>query len=193
MVRTEAGRANRDVVRSTDGGTTWTRLLAIPSDLPIPDLAFVSIAVASTSANVVYVVRSDGTLFATSDGGGVWRQTSVPGAATLAVSPVDPMVIAVGGAQGVRVSRDGGQSFQTLLPDARQTTILGFEPWQGHRLYVGALGGMYYRSADDLTGATVPSLGPLTDTISLRELRFVANRPGRRLGVNRLLVASNGD
>jgi photosystem II stability/assembly factor-like uncharacterized protein len=187
--------ALRDVVRSTDGGATWSRILTAPVAAPPPtgDAAFKAIAVAPTDPRAIYALRSDGRAFATTDGATTWRETALAEAATLAVSPADPKLVAVGGGTGIHVSRDGGGTFTTALPDASATIVRGFEPWTSHRLIVETFGADYHRSNDDLTGATALAFHDLPKMHSVRELVFVPAKPGRMLGLNRQLIATNGD
>jgi photosystem II stability/assembly factor-like uncharacterized protein len=187
--------ALRDVLRSTDGGATWSRILTAPVAAPPPtgDAAFRAIALAPSDPRAIYALRSDGRAFATTDGATTWRETMLEGASSLAVSPIDPLLVAIGGAKGLHVSRDGGQTFQTALPDALSTIVRGFEPWSAHRLIVESSGAHYHRSNDDLTGATALVFHDLPKMHSVREVVFVPTKPGRILGLNTVLVATNGD
>ncbi|MDH3221831.1 MAG: hypothetical protein OEO19_20040 [Gammaproteobacteria bacterium] len=138
--------------KSLDGGQNWAEF-AIAGDA---DPAIISIAVAPTDANTVYVgaildgIGDDG-LYKTIDGGATWTYlaglplTEVDG---LAVDPTDADVIYAGssGSGLIRRSVDGGVSWQVLHDPfsggvANFTSVRGIAINPSDRRIVYALGG----------------------------------------------------
>jgi len=138
--------------RSLDGGQNWTTF-AIAGDA---DPAIISLAVAPTDANIVYVgaipggIGDDG-LYKTIDGGATWTYlsslplTEVDG---LAVDPTDADVVYAGtsGSGLMRRSIDGGVSWQILHDPfsggvANFTSVRGITINPADRRIIYALGG----------------------------------------------------
>jgi photosystem II stability/assembly factor-like uncharacterized protein len=102
------------LVKTTDAGRTFAELPAAP-----PTAAF---AIAADDAAKVYVLSSDGHVFATEDGGATFRaaDSGVPSDgfafdSTLAVDPVDSNVVYVGvHRRGLFRSQDGGASWSPV-------------------------------------------------------------------------------
>ncbi|MET9346610.1 F510_1955 family glycosylhydrolase [Streptomyces termitum] len=95
----------RGVVRSTDGGRTFSagngRILAHLS---------------WGTADALYGIDPDGVLFRSADGGGDWtRVGAVPGGAPQALTAVDARRLLVATGDGVYESRDAGHTFERRM------------------------------------------------------------------------------
>ncbi len=138
--------------RSTDGAATFTRFAPLPAgskceDFPVIDVAF-------SSANDGYVLLTDGTVLATSDGGAhLERRATVPGILTpgftIAVSLtfLTPTIGFVTTTDG-RILRtdDGARSWQVVANGRPPLYDIAF-PDAEHGYAIGA-NGLLMRSAD---------------------------------------------
>ena len=154
------------ILKSTDGGATWTTLTAAFSS----GSTITQIAVSPTSSQIVLVANSSG-IFRSADGGNTWRNV-LPGYGTaVAFNPANPSIAwAAFGylygdpRNGVYGSVDGGQTWKrvtgtnpNLLPPAAQIgrVSLAVAPTNPSLIYAGiapilddttSLGGLYASS-----------------------------------------------
>jgi photosystem II stability/assembly factor-like uncharacterized protein len=155
------------LMRSTDGGSTWTQIVN-GLDRPRPN----QIAIAPSDPQVMYLAVPAGGVYRSGDQGWSWTRTSTPvearNIARLAVSPESPNVaFAAGTSAGLFRTTNGGSSWTPVGPFARVTAVV----YSGSRLVVSDDGGAVYGSTDN--GVTwVPSTGtvpgdPVTSAAAL--------------------------
>ena len=140
------------VIASRDGGTSWE----LTADDQFQGVPVLDVAVDPTDAQVVYAATGTG-LFKSVDGGAAWTQVSgLPEKKrvhTVAVSPTDPQYVlaGVGEGGGIRVSTDGGQTWQEgiagLEPNSDLRDIV-FDPTNGSVVYTSDRASGVYRSTD---------------------------------------------
>ncbi len=102
------------LVRSVDGGRSWTRV-----DEGVPG-RIISLALHPTDAGVLYAGTPNG-VFKTTDGGRTWAPASkgIEGdlsVKALAIDPTDPDTVYAGGDPGLVKSTDGGRHWTSLEP-----------------------------------------------------------------------------
>jgi photosystem II stability/assembly factor-like uncharacterized protein len=114
--------------RSTDGGTTWTRLTSVPVTTTEPSR--IGVAIAPSSPSTIYAIyhrKSDQALdglFRSTDGGSTWTRRTVTNlsgiigaqgfwSGRIFVHPTNPSEIWVDGV-GLARSTDGGASFASV-------------------------------------------------------------------------------
>lgn len=186
------------VLKSADGGTTWTdRSAGLPSTGKGGNLERMSIAISASSPSILYAARSIRNLdtgatvshiYKTIDGGGTW--TDLAGLASdplssqylggqswydnaLLVSPTNPDVLYAGGVSYVRTS-DGGATFKRdfdlrVHPDCHDLQL------QGTTLWIANDGGIWTAPADDVRTAIDRNRGLVT-----RQFYALANDPSNR-------------
>ncbi|HKF44883.1 MAG TPA: hypothetical protein VKG01_17420 [Thermoanaerobaculia bacterium] len=139
------GTSRGNFYGSTDGGASWSPLRPGPA---FPGYVVTSLIADSRVAGRLWaslagqyagglVVRSDNrgadwTILAT------WKETVATRA--LAVVPGDPALLAVGGDDGVRLSRDGGRTWSRTgaeTPGLAQVESMAFDPADPRVLYAG--------------------------------------------------------
>jgi photosystem II stability/assembly factor-like uncharacterized protein len=139
------GTSRGNFYGSTDGGSSWAPLRQGPAfpgyvvtgliaDPRVPGRLWASLAGQYAGG---LVVRSDnrGADWSIL---GLWKQAVATRA--LAIAPGDPVLIAVGGDDGVRLSRDLGQTWTrsgTETPGLAQVESLAFDPSDPLTLYAG--------------------------------------------------------
>ena len=114
-----AGAANRGVLRSVDGGTTWQ-----VSDAHLRAAAVMALAVDPTDPARLYSYANGEGLFVSRTGGGHWRGApaagaGVPpalGAVTLAIDPIATGTVYLGSLTGLMKSTDAGAHWAQLQP-----------------------------------------------------------------------------
>ena len=142
------------LMRSSDGGSTWTQIVN-GLDRPRPN----QIAIAPSDPNVMYLAVPGAGVYRSSDQGLSWRRTSTPVAARniarLAVSPASSSVaFAAGTSAGLFRTTNGGTSWTAVGSFARVTAVV----FSGGRIVVGDANGAVYGSTDN--GVTwVPATG----------------------------------
>ncbi len=114
------------LLRSEDGGLSWTRLLTVPNDVPE------SVAIDASGATVWLSAPFSG-LWRSNDQGDTWDQRPVPGTlGCLAVHPQDGALWACLRGQPlpwiVARSDDGGETWQPALARYADVTGLGCAP-----------------------------------------------------------------
>jgi ligand-binding sensor domain-containing protein len=153
------GTSRGNFYGSTDGGASWAPLRTGPA---FPGYVVTSLIADSRTPGRLWaslagqykgglVVRSDNrgsdwTILAT------WKETVATRA--LAVVSGDPAILAVGGDDGVRLSRDGGNTWRNTgndTPGLAQVESLAFDPADPRILYAGTWR-QAFRTRDD--GAT---------------------------------------
>ena len=122
------------LARSTDSGSTWTRV-------PFPTPA--TLAVDPTNASVVYGGTGDGVVMKSSTGGNTWSSVIVePGSARpircLAVDPTSPNTVWAGNDVGrVFKSSDGGTTWAVQPPAGQALAGPAVMTFDGGTLYIG--------------------------------------------------------
>lgn len=165
---TNGANSQNGVYKSTDAGSTWTRLTGAGGNLlPTENLGRVSLAVSKTNpqfllASIANAV--DGSLlglYQTKDGGANWTQLSrAPGfcanicwyANVVAIHPLNPAILyAGGGSNGMYVSINGGVTWQSVGAGVVHVDHHAFAfSGDGTRLYNGNDGGVW--STDQTAG-----------------------------------------
>jgi hypothetical protein len=126
VVYAAANRPGGGILKSTDGGTTWTFL----ANSLFQSAVFGALVVDPANANTLYAAENDGGpaggVYRSTDGGQTWQNltasTVVGAASDLALDPTNPLVLyagfwatADGGAgNGVYKSSDGGATWARL-------------------------------------------------------------------------------
>ncbi|HSR99284.1 MAG TPA: hypothetical protein VLM79_19670, partial [Kofleriaceae bacterium] len=151
------GGAGSALWRSTDGGTTWTKLTSVPVTTTEPSR--IGVAVAPSSPSTVYAVfyrKSDqglDGLFRSTDGGNTWTRrtvtnlTGIIGAqgfwsGRIFVHPTNPSEIWVDGV-GLARSTDGGSSFASVTGMHVDHHAQWFFPGNPATVFKGNDGGLY--------------------------------------------------
>jgi photosystem II stability/assembly factor-like uncharacterized protein len=142
------------LMRSTDGGSTWTQIVN-GIDRPRPN----RVAVAPSDPQVMYLAVPGGGIYRSSDQGSSWERTPTPTAARnisqLAVSPVSPNIVyAAGTSAGLFGTTNGGANWTAVGSFGRVTAVV----FSATRVVVTGDNGAVYTSSDN--GSTwVPSTG----------------------------------
>ena len=179
-----AGGGNLGVIRSEDGGHTWTQL----SPGVHGPVDFHQIAISPADPAVLYGIyrglqRSD-------DGGQTWRVVAAPPQRliALAASAHDPETLYAATEQGLLISRDGGSGWMPMHPARTPATALTVTP---DGLLVTYLIGIGLLEADEADLPDWQQAGPeLTDDVILHlavdltdpDRRYAATWQGRLLG-----------
>jgi PKD repeat protein len=143
-----------NMFKSTNQGTTWTQLTALPTT---PSGTIVDFRVAPSNNQVIYVARSTG-LFKTINGGTSWTNvtaglpTASAAISRIAVAPNDPNTVLVtfsGYSSGNKVMRstNGGTSWTNIstgLPNLPANCITAMPGATNGAYYVGMDVGVYY-------------------------------------------------
>jgi photosystem II stability/assembly factor-like uncharacterized protein len=169
--------------RSTDSGTTWTRLL---NGLPAPgdNVGRIGLAIAASQPSTVYAQIISGAsggytglgLYRTTDGGASWTRRDVSGFTgifggfgwyfgELGVDPTNPNRVFAMGVDMVR-STDGGANFSSVLGGAHvDQHAIWIDPSNPDRIYLGNDGGFY---------STATGAGPWFKAVTLDITQFYA-------------------
>lgn len=138
-----AGTADQGVLKSTDGGTRWTRV-----NSELTEGAFVNAIVAAPGAASVLLIGTQksfyGSAFRSRDGGSTWAAIPVPDAPTqrldvqaVVVDPQFPEVVSLGTSAGLFRSADDGATWGPDLLGGRSVTSLAVNPAEPAILYAG--------------------------------------------------------
>ena len=175
-VTNPSGDAFDGIYRSSDGGGTFTLLVAAPA---LPQL------MAITSTGALFVITANALLYRSLDSGASFELVaSFPAGAKIGDIAASSSVVYVASPDGgLWHSTDGGSSFGpvTTLPPRTFVTAVGIGPSHGkqHRLFVGTWRGPYH--SDD---------GAMTWTPISRSLRGATVNDLDLDAVGRLMVAT---
>ncbi len=137
--------SRRGLFASEDGGQRWQRRLALGG----ADLY--EVTAAPSKPSILYVATSRG-VYRSDDAGAHWQfrsgKVGGTGATTVlavAVHPLDSEVVAVGTAQGLAMSRDGGTSWRSVTLGVESGTVraVAYHPMSPDTLYAVADSGIY--------------------------------------------------
>jgi photosystem II stability/assembly factor-like uncharacterized protein len=150
----ESGGPGSGLFKSTNGGTTWTKLTeGTTHGLPAGDLGRIALAISPSNPKVIYanVEAKESALFRSDDGGETWIRGH-SGANTiirpfyfgsLFVDPKDPMRVYKPGLN-MTVSDDGGKTFSVIGGSAHgDWHATWIDPENPERIYAGTDGGLY--------------------------------------------------
>lgn len=114
------GGANGMLARTLDGGQSWTSV-DVPTGETVVDSSF-------PSREIGYAIASHG-LFKTTNGGASWLiLDSGVKAGLVAVLAIDPQTVVLIGPDGVRLSRNGGASFEVVRDrDVRDLRLINIQ------------------------------------------------------------------
>jgi photosystem II stability/assembly factor-like uncharacterized protein len=160
--------AGTGVIKSVDGGTTWT--MPANTGLTAPPIA---VAVDAGSPSTVYAASENRGVFTSTNGGASWTVSTngfvypgsvpptPPQALTIQASPTQSgTVFAIAGPNFVFRSSDFGQTWSQLALPAGVPTALAFSPADPRTLFLGQNGGPLLSSTDGgNTWTTVSSQG----------------------------------
>lgn len=146
LVFTEGVAGGSTVVRSIDGGLSWS-----PAAVGLPAVELLDLALDPTTAGTLYAVAAvdaGARLYRTIDGGDHWSAlpTALP-VSLIVVDPSDGQHVLVAAGADVYQSTDGGLTFDdasTGLPRCDvycpEVTALAIDPSDGRRWYAGGRG-----------------------------------------------------
>ena len=143
-----AGTFNDALLKSSDGGTTWGKVMTWEKVEGEPGRDSVtSVAVNPFDSNVVYVGTADA-VFKTNDGCSTWNkiEPEVKIAESIAIDQVYPEVIYMGTSSGLYKSNDGGESWMGIGQDVfggKQVREVAVAPSDSSAVYVATAGGVY--------------------------------------------------
>jgi photosystem II stability/assembly factor-like uncharacterized protein len=164
----DQGRAPRGILRSPDGGSTWSRA---DSGLPRREAEVACVAIAPNVPMTIYAGTLFSGLFKSSDGGQTWAesgsQPSDPDASisALAADPHDGNVVYASDGNQLHKSTDGGATWGAIEP-APGDFLLGVsvDPIRGEILYVGTQSSGILKSIDaGATWSTILEPGPMEE------------------------------
>lgn len=148
----ESGGENSALLKTTDGGNTWTK---IHNGFPEGNLGRLAIAIAPSNSNILYTVieakkEERKGLYRSDDAGKSWKQLNNDFGITvrpfyfsrIVVDPKNPEVIVKGGLTG-SISRDGGKTFKSLGNMHSDIHDIIFDITDSDRMYAGTDGGVY--------------------------------------------------
>lgn len=145
-----SGGSGGGIFRSTDGGTTWTKM---SKGLPAGDVGRIAIAMSPVDPKTVYasVEAKESGLYVSTDGGLSWQRRYVGGAvdirpfyfSRIVCDPKDKNVIYKHGV-GLYRSDDGGMTFGTVANSAHSDHhAVWIDPANTEHLLIGTDGGVY--------------------------------------------------
>jgi photosystem II stability/assembly factor-like uncharacterized protein len=143
--RVYLGTSRGNFYGTTDGGATWKALHPGPA---FPGYVVTALVADPTIRGRLWATLAGqfggGLVAVTDDGGESWvtlaRWQKSVATRALAVVPGSPPLLAIGGDDGVRLSRDGGNSWQpsgTQTEGLVQVESLAFDPADSKTLYAG--------------------------------------------------------
>ena len=139
------GTARGNFYRSTDGGATWKPLAG---GAAFPGYVVTALVADPTARGRLWAALAGqyagGMVVSTEDAGASWtklaRWEKSVATRALAVGPGPTPVLAIGGDDGVRISRDGGKTWTTSggsVDGLKQVESLAFDPRNPATLYAG--------------------------------------------------------
>lgn len=163
-----------NLLKSTDGGSTWQRAWRGLNNQA--NLFAVSVS-----------PKNPRTLFVSSLGNGIYKSTNQGFSWTqvnqgldnlsidlLSISPESPdIVLAAGEKKGLYKTKDGGKNWDTVIQGDTKVTALGFSPSQSNQVFVGDKQGNIYLSQN--TGETWEKRSTLTESGAITALAFSPN------------------
>lgn len=158
-----------ELLRSADGGRTWTRLKLRPRPYTIEALA-----VAPGEPSTVYAAAGV-QVYTSRDGAVTWSSVFSNSLAvqSIVVDPSDPGTVYLGGLAGVYKSVGGGP-WMLIYPESSWLRILAVDPRHPSRLYMQT-GRDFYRSEDE--GASWGFVGRIPDLLIVRALAVDPQAP----------------
>jgi len=138
------------VYKSTNKGGSWSSISQILVTVGGNERGLDQMKIAPSNNEVIYA-SNNGTLFRTQDGGATnWTQMASPGGIinSISVHPTNPLkiAVAVSTSNKVRVSEDGGSTWETLSAGLPNFSALDVQ-WHdngANGLYVGMNYGVFY-------------------------------------------------
>jgi photosystem II stability/assembly factor-like uncharacterized protein len=137
-------RAERDLLRSEDGGYTWTRVA-----LPQPDLVPQAIAFSDARAGYALLGTEQHGLWSSADGGQTWTPLGtqiLPNLTAVAANPLSASVLWAASTSTIYRSVDGGATWTRAQRYPVRPLVRGiaFNPALA-RLYAATTDGVYFR------------------------------------------------
>ena len=157
------------IVRTTDGGRSWTRLSAV-----FDSYSIWSIALGPTGGDSILVSTEEGPVFRSVDRGKTWTEIldfgTVADVTTVTVrDPSNPSVLYVGTeGYGVQVSTDGGKTFVSRSTGLGNYNVnaIAFDPVTPTTVYAGTDAGIYKSTnAANTWTPTAQGTGRITDIV----------------------------
>ena len=144
------GGPGSNIYKTTDGGTTWTKLT---TGLPTGDKGRIALSLYPTDPKVVYAtVEARGTasgIYRTIDGGTTWEKTSSLNTrpnyfSQIRIDPNDrDRIYTLGSNRGFYISSDGGKTFTELFSNVHgEDHALWVDPTNRQHLIIGGDGGV---------------------------------------------------
>lgn len=137
------------VFRSTDGGVSYLSSSTVGLEDNFADLSVTALAANPTAPSTVYAGLAERGMVISDDAGATWRQTVLTAGtpSAFAVSPGGTDVYMAYLLQ-VIVTRDGGQTFDTLYSGPEVVTAVTVNPASPETIYAGTAGGTIVRSTN---------------------------------------------
>jgi photosystem II stability/assembly factor-like uncharacterized protein len=135
----KGGHCQAAIYKTQDDGKTWT---PIPGPVPQSSNGYQnnSLAIDYRSSKNIFFGDNDGNLYASSDGGTTWRQTSA-NCISFTFDPVNPRRTYCAGKQGLWVSSDQGITWSNLnIPGSGAFNTVAFSALAPNVILAGSAG-----------------------------------------------------